>query len=65
MERLTYAQTGHLDSVHNIDSSSTDTTEYMTDEAIVLAMVLDKMVYKLLYNRTAKEIQLEIGRAHV
>ena len=58
VERLMYTQAGHLDSVHNIDSSSTDTTEYTMDEAIVLAMVLDKMVYELSYNRTTKEIQL-------
>ena len=58
IELLTYVQMGHLDDVHNIDSSSADTTEYTSKEAIVLVIVLDKMVYKFNYNCTTQELQL-------
>ena len=45
VERLMYAQTKHLDKVHNLPMKNKPTMEYDATDMIILAIVLEEMEY--------------------
>ena len=60
-----YTQTAHLDEVYNLDSTGKPSIDYTNKEAIILALILDEMVYELSRNYKsdtfAQQYMLEKG----